>query len=182
MKGSLLLIAALIAAPPLLAGENETPQPPAAATPASPAPPSADPRVAAALKTLGYEYSLTADQDYKLVFEVGDDKRTQVAIVNSNTEIFDKAEIREVWSPALVVDDPIDAALAQRLLKANDTYKIGAWRLWPTDKDGNKPQLYVVFAAQIDANAPDSMLSAALDMVTQKSDELEKEIAKVDEH
>jgi len=35
---------------------------------------------------------------------------------------------------------------------------------------------------QIDANAPASMLSAALDMATQKADGLEKEIAKVDEH
>jgi hypothetical protein len=179
MKGTLILIAAVFTALPLLAGDNETPAAPGTSAPAAPA---ADPRVATALKALGYEYSLTADQDYKLIFEVSDDKRTQVVIVNSNTETFDKAEIREIWSPALTVDDPIDAALAQRLLKANDTYKLGAWRLWSVDRKGDKAQLYVVFAVQIDANSPSPMLSAALDMATQKADELEKEIAKVDEH
>jgi len=118
MNGTWILVPSLLAALPLLAGENETPEPPVASAPAASV---ADPRVATALKSLGYEYSLTADQDYKLIFEVSNDKRTQVVIVNSNTEIFDKAEIREIWSPALTVDDPIDAALAQRLLKANDT-------------------------------------------------------------
>jgi len=182
MKGTLILLTTLAAAPPSLAGDNESAVPPGASAPANTAAPMADPRAATALKSLGYEYSLTADQDFKLVFEVSDDKRTQVVIVNSNTEIFDKAEIREVWSPALTVDDPIDAALAQRLLKANDTFKLGAWRLLSVEEKGGKPQLFVVFAAQIDANAPASMLSAALDMVSQKADELEKEIAKVDEH
>ena len=179
MNGTWILVPSLLAALPLLAGENETPEPPVASAPAASV---ADPRVATALKSLGYEYSLTADQDYKLIFEVSNDKRTQVVIVNSNTEIFDKAEIREIWSPALTVDDPIDAALAQRLLKANDTYKLGAWRLWSVEKKVDKAQLHVVFAVQIDANAPASMLSAALDMATQKADGLEKEIAKVDEH
>ncbi|MGH8262912.1 MAG: hypothetical protein ACRET4_05505 [Steroidobacteraceae bacterium] len=182
MKGILILLTALVTVPPTQAGDIDSAEPPGASAPANTAATVPDPRVATALKSLGYEYSLTADQDFKLVFEVSDDKRTQVVIVNSNTEIFDKAEIREVWSPSLTIDDPIDAAFAQRLLKANDTYKLGAWRLWSVDKKSAKPELYVVFAAQIDANAPASMLSAALDMVSQKADELEKEIAKVDEH
>lgn len=181
MNQMLILMTALFAAHVLPAGENETPEPPSSSAPAATAA-VADPRVATVLKALGYEYSMTADQDYRLVFEVSDDKRTQVVIVNSNTEMFDKAEIREVWSPALTIDDPIDAALAQRLLRANDTYKLGAWRLWSVEKKGEKAQLYVVFAVQIDANAPAPMLSAALDIVSQKADELEKELAKDDEH
>jgi hypothetical protein len=161
------------------------PEPAAAAPPApspAPTPAGTDPRIATALKALGYTYDVTEDKDYKLVFEVSDDKRSQLVVINSNTEFYDKLEIREVWSPALLVDDPLDAELAMRLLRANDKYKLGAWRVWPADKRDGKPQVYVVFAAQIDANAPDSVLSATLDMVSHTADDLEKEVAGNDIH
>jgi len=177
---AMMAVAALVAGCTSAARQPEAAAPTPAATPA-PAPAGTDPRIATALKALGYTYDVTEDKDYKLVFEIGDDKRTQLVVINSNTEFYDKLEIREVWSPALLVEDPLDAALAMRLLRANDKYKLGAWRVWPADKSGDKPQVYVVFAAQIDANAPDSVLSATLDMVSHTADELEKEIVKSDE-
>jgi hypothetical protein len=182
MKSPLVIAAAalLAAGCASVARQPQAAAPTSAAAPAA-APPGTDPRIATALKALGYTYDVTEDKDYKLVFETGDDKRTQLVVINSNTEFYDQLEIREVWSPALLVEDPLDTALAMRLLRANDKYKLGAWRVWPADKSGDKPQVYVVFAAQIDANAPDSVLSATLDMVSHTADELEKEIAKADE-
>jgi hypothetical protein len=147
-----------------------------------PRPAHADPRVAAQLKALKYAYEITADQDYKLVFEVGDEHRTQAVVVNSNTEFYDRFEIREVWSPALTVQEPIDPALASRLLRANNTVKIGAWRIWPAAKKEGPEELYVVFAAQIDARAPKETLAATLDMVAQTADLLEKELTGKDDH
>ena len=138
--------------------------------------------MAARLKALKYNYEITADKDFKLVFEVGDEKRTQAVVINSNTETYDKYEIREVWSPALSVDEPVDAALVNRLLRANNTVKIGAWRTWPGDKKGDVQEVYIVFAAQIDANAAAEVLAATLDMVAQTADQLEKELTQKDDH
>jgi len=145
----------------------------------SPAP-AADARIAAQLKSLNFTYVVTEDGDYRLVIEIGDRKRTQLVVVNSNTEFYDKVEIREVWSTALLVNDPVDAALAGRLLKANDTLKLGAWRVWPAEENGDTAQVYIVFAAQIDASATEEMLAAALSMVAETADALEKEITVVD--
>jgi hypothetical protein len=142
--------------------------------------PAADPRIAAELKALNDKFEITDDRDYRLVFEIGDGQRTQLVIVNSNTEFFDKVEIRDVWSTALLVSAPLDAALAERLLKANDTLKLGAWRVWPAQSKGDSAQAYIVFAAQIDANASQEMLAAALAMVAQTADALEKEITGAD--
>jgi len=163
-----VLIALLVGAIPLAV---------AAQTPAPPA----DARIAAQLKSLNYKYDVTDDGDYRLVIEMSDRKRTQLVVVNSNTEVYDKVEIREVWSTALLVDEAVDAALARRLLKANDTLKLGAWRVWPADKTGDTARVYIVFAAQIDASATEEMLAAALAMVAQTADALEKEITGVDE-
>jgi len=147
-----------------------------------PRPALADARIAAQLKALKYGYEMTADQDYKLVFEVGDEHRTQAVVVNSNTEFYDKYEIREIWSPALTVSDPIDPALASRLLRANNSVKVGAWRIWPAAKNGDTQEIYVVFAAQIDARASKEVLAATLDMVAQTADQLEKELTQKDDH
>lgn len=178
--------ALLVAATAAIAATTDvaTPAPATQETPATtPAPvPTEDPRIAAQLKALSYQYAVTEDQDYRLIIQIADDKRAQTVVVNSNTEVYDKAEIREVWSIALQAVNPIEPALAERLLKANNTVKMGAWREWPGAKVGASQELYVVFAAQIDANAPQEVLAATIHLVSQTADALEKELAQKDDH
>lgn len=178
--------ALLVAATPAGAANTDaaTPAPATKEAPATAPVPVAmeDPRVAAQLKALGYQYAVTEDQDYRLIIQITDDKRAQTVVVNSNTEVYDRAEIREVWSTALKAVSPIDPALAERLLKANNTVKMGAWREWPGARVGASQEIYIVFAAQIDANAPEEVLAATIHLVSQTADALEKELAQKDEH
>ncbi len=185
----LLAGALLLAAISLIAAANEIP-PAAPATQeapaAAPAPvPAADPRIAAQLEALGYQYAMTADNDYRLIIQIAgeesQEKRAQAVVANSNTESYNKAQIREVWSIALKVASPIDPALADRLLKANNTVKMGAWREWPGEKADDKQVIYIVFAAHIDAHAPQELLEATLNLVSQTADALEKEFTHKDE-
>ncbi len=149
--------------------------------PTAPAP-MQDPRIAVQLKALSYQYAVTEDQDYRLIIQIADEKRAQTVVVNSNTEVYDQAQIREVWSIALKAVSPIEPALAERLLKANNTVKMGAWREWPGAKVGASQEIYIVFAAQIDANAPQEVLAATIHLVSQTADALEKELAQQDDH
>ena len=169
VAGALLLATAPVSA--------ATPDDPAATVPAS----REDARIAGQLKALDYQYVVTEDRDYRLIFEIGDDKRTQAVVANSNTEFYNQAELREIWSIALKVAAPIDPLLADRLLKANNNVKLGAWREWPGDKVGERQEIYIVFAAQIDAKAPNEVLDATLNLVSQTADDLEKELTQQDE-
>src|SRR4051794_2017010 len=94
---------------------------------------AADPRVKAALDQLGYKYELNSDNDYKLVpietTQVGttaDGKpkwRSNLVYVNSNVEKYGRLEIREVLAPAFLLDGPVSAELANRLLLENNSVK-----------------------------------------------------------
>jgi hypothetical protein len=171
--------ALLVAATPLVAATNTATL---GSDPSLGSDPKEDTRIATQLKELAYKYVVTEDKDYRMIIQIADDKRVQTVVANSNTEVYDKAEIREIWSIALKAVSPIDPALAERLLKANNTVKMGAWREWPGDKVGDQQDIYIVFAAQIDANAPQEVLEATLHLVSQTADALEKELAQKDEH
>ena len=55
-----------------------------------------DVRVKDALDTVGLNYEVDEDNDFKLVIEF-DDTRSQVVLVSSDTYRLDELEIREVW-------------------------------------------------------------------------------------
>ncbi len=152
----------------------------------------ADPRVKAALDQLGYKYDVDSNNDYKLIpietTQIGtsaDGKpkwRSNLVYVNSNTEKYGSLEIREVLAPAFLLDGPLTADLANRLLRENNSVKLGAWRVLIVNSGQNAGKRLVMFAAQISANSDAESLRLAIKSVILIADRMEQEITNTDDY
>jgi hypothetical protein len=120
-------------------------------TPAKKVP--ADPRVKVSLDEIGYKFEMTADNDYKLMPVKTEGERSQLVYVNSNTEKYGTLEIREVLAPAFLSNGPLSAAVANRLLRENNSVKLGSWRLVVINNGPNAGKYLAMYAAQIAADS-----------------------------
>ena len=145
--------------------------------PSSPSPSSTggDARVRTALTALGEKFVVDSDGDFKLVRNTTEG-RTQVAWVISKTSTYGTMEIREIISPAFKTGGTLSAAMAQRLLKENDKYKIGAWRIV-----GEGANQAVYYAIQLSADVDPQSLNAAIRSAVLIADAMEKEIVGTDD-
>lgn len=136
-----------------------------------------DPRVRRALEQLECPYDVDADGDFKITVRLTED-RTQLVLINSNTESFAGMEIREVYSFGYIEDREPDAQLLKWLLLENGAVKFGAWRLIES-KNG---QVGVAFAAHIAASTDAKMLDSIIDVVAAKADDFEKKTSGADDY
>ena len=154
--------------------------------------PPADPRVKAALDEIGYKYELDANNDYKLVpiqteqeGAAPDGKpkfRSQLVYVNSNTEKYGTLEIREVLSPAFLSNGPLPSDVANRLLRENNSVKLGAWRVVVLNTGPNAGKYLAMFAAQIAADSDAESLRLTIKSVILIADRMEKELTGKDDY
>lgn len=154
--------------------------------------PPADPRIKAALDEIGYKFELTDDNDYKLVpiqteqdGTTADGKpkwRSQLVYVNSNTEKYGTLEIREVLAPAFLSNGPLSAAVANRLLRENNSVKLGSWRLVVINSGANAGKYLAMYAAQIAADSDAESLRLTIKSVILIADRMEKELTGMDDY
>lgn len=137
--------------------------------------PVADTRISAALDRQGMKYEIDEDGDFRIVFPTDDDgDRTQLVIVNSNTEkIGDKLEIREIWSLGYLNDSSVPSALVKKAAKLSQNYIIGAWEVIGENR--------LAFVAKVPAVMEDDLLRIAIVNVAQKADAFEKDTLGTDE-
>ena len=156
MRPTALLFSLLLAlALPAAAHEDET----AAA--------EADPLVRAQLEALGYGFEVDADGDFKLLFDL-EEGRSQLAYVISGTEEYGALQVREVWSPAYRADgDAFPAEVANRLLQASHTGKLGAWV---------RQDDMAVLVVKVPAGATGAELDAAISYAIHVADAMEAEL------
>ncbi len=127
-----------------------------------------DARVRRILDAEGIKYSVDSDSDFKVIFEL-ENNRTQVAFINSNTERFADAEVREVWSVGLRGEGQLSATVANDLLARNHRYKVGNWE---TVQQNGK--ILAIFKVYLAANAGAKELMASLLLVLKVADEVEE--------
>lgn len=177
MKKALLFLVASLCCTTLATAQHSSEgkrTPPAAASVAS-SNTGGDSRVRSALVAINQKFMIDADGDFKLVRDTSDG-RTQVAWVLSKTNSYGTIEVREIISPAFKTGGSVSTALAIRLLKENDKYKIGAWRLV-----GEGQNQAVFYAIQISADVDAQSLNAAIKTATLVADALEKEMVGTDD-
>jgi len=134
-----------------------------------------DQRVEKILKQLGLKYKVTEDGDFKLVLATEGD-RTQVVFINSRTQTLEKMEIRQIWSPAAKFSSTPPLALSQALLEKNASFKIGSYAYEKADD-----VYFLVFHAQIPANASPEELISVMVGVAETADAAESDIMKTDD-
>lgn len=138
--------------------------------------PRPDPRIKRALDQAKLKYEVDEDGDYKLTFEL-ENKRSQLVLINSQTETFGELEIREIWALGYMSENPFSAAVANRLLDNNEITKLGAWQ---TKKLNGK--YTAVFTAKVSAVMSPEHLEMVLAAVYQNADEIEKELTGKDDY
>ncbi len=124
-----------------------------------------DERLLNALNSLSMKYSLEQET---VVFKQPVGKRTQVVYIDSKTDIFDKFEVRQVYSTIHESETPISQAILQKLLIANGKKKIGAFELLV--REG---VYFVVFTAKIPPDLDAVNLKAVIDIVATSADNAE---------
>ncbi len=135
-----------------------------------------DPRVSKALDAEKLRFEVEESGEYSVVIEWSNDAgRTQLVRIPSDTFRWQGAEYRDVYSVAFETapGKPVDAALANRMLIENNDSLLGFWA-----KQGD----VVMNIARIPADAPASMLRAAVFFVGETADDLEKEVTGKDDY
>ncbi len=100
--------------------------------------------------------------------------RKQSVFVAKNTEYYQRADVRKVWSLAMTLEQAPDSELLMRVLRQNGSTKIGSWAV--EKAEGQKYML--IFVAKLDASASHHTLAATVDYVARLTDGLEKDLAK----
>lgn len=134
-----------------------------------------DARVRAALDQLQLQYTVVSGGKFKMVFEL-EEGRTQVVLINSQTETTGKFEIREIWSPGYRSDGPLPRDVANRLLISSFEQKLGAWQTMEGESSHT-----AVFAIKLAANADAASLRGAILICVNTADTIEKELTNADE-
>lgn len=143
--------------------------------PGSLVPGGGDPRVRSALDEAGLRYVLDADEDFQLLFQLGEG-RSQVVFINSTTEKVAPFEVREVWTGAYLAKTALPKKVANLLLLDSFNQKVGAWALWP-DRSG---KVMAVFTVKIDADTPPEALASAVQAVMVVGDAMERRLSEKD--
>lgn len=131
--------------------------------------PQADPAIAAQLKALDYKYQVDADGDYKMTFDIDEEgRRSQLVFVRSAVDDYAGYKVREIWSPGYKASsDVFPSAVANRLLEASMTSKMGGW---------GKQGTAAVFIVRIPADADKDALDAAITAAFNSADQMEAEL------
>ena len=124
------------------------------------------------LDKLGFNFEIDEDGDYRMVFDLDDD-RTQLVYLRSAVEEFGSHAVREVWSPGYnATSDAFPTAVANRLLEDSQDAKLGGWV---------KQERTAMFVVKVDAKATTEQLNDAIDAATRTADAMELELTGKDE-
>lgn len=135
-----------------------------------------DARVDAVLKDLKYSYEVSRAGNAKVVMGGFDGDRTQMVVINGETEILGEFESRKVWTIASISETPLPDDKVRMLMEKNGDYKLGAWSLQMVNS-----KYGVVYTVQIPANANSRVLKGAIMAVELAGDKMERELTGKDE-
>ena len=135
-------------------------------------PGEADPGVAAALDEQGVIYSVNDEGNFVVVFQMdADEERSQRVFVVSQTSTYRNAELREIWSVAVVLNEYPDEDLMYYLLTVNSGIKVGSWAVEEFDDE-----LWILYTIKVPVDIDSAALKDLVYFVAEMCDELEAEL------
>ncbi len=132
-----------------------------------------DERLQAPLAALNLKYMFESNT---VSFKQPVGKRSQVVYIDSDTDFFDKFEVRQVYSTIHESTKPLDQNRLQQLLVASSKKKIGAFEI--IEKDGS---FFVIFTAKVSPMLDAADLKSVIDMVATVADSIEERMFMTDE-
>ncbi|WP_404310428.1 S1 family peptidase [Neorhodopirellula lusitana] len=86
---------------------------------------------------------------------------TQSVFVSKDTEYFQRADVRKIWSLVSVDKNPPSESLLMRLMRQSSATKIGGWAV---EKNGNEEYM-ILYVAKLDATASSQAVSGTIEYV-----------------
>ncbi|NJN29925.1 MAG: hypothetical protein HC824_05350 [Synechococcales cyanobacterium RM1_1_8] len=102
--------------------------------------------------------------------------RTQLVVINSDTNTVGSSEIREVWSIGYR-GSSVSAQTAMMLLTENESKVLGSWSVVKSDNN-----YFASFAVRLDADTSPQKLIEAIGISAQVADELEQRLTQKDDY
>lgn len=129
--------------------------------------PSVDAGIRAQLDALKLTYTVDADGDFQVTFEV-ENNRTQLVFVRSVTEKYGSHSIREIWSPGYrFTSGQVSQEVANRLLRHSSGIIMGGWTL---------QKEMAMFVVKVPTTAISDQLRDAMEAAALAADEIEAEL------
>ncbi len=123
------------------------------------------------LEDAGIEHLTNASGHYQVDHLLAD-KTTQAVYVAKDTEYFERADVRKIWSLVRVSKDAPTGDLMNRLLRQSSVTKIGAWAIEKNDAG----EYLVIYVAKLDATAPDEAVAGTIEYVARIAAAMSKEL------
>ncbi len=132
----------------------------------------ADPGVAAALDEQGVIYSINDEGNFVVVYQMdADEERSQRVFVVSQSSSYRNAEVREIWSVAIVLNEYPDEELLYYLLTVNSGIKVGAWAVEEFDDE-----IWILYTIKVPVDIGSAALKDLIYFTAEMCDELEAEL------
>jgi hypothetical protein len=136
-----------------------------------------DIRLKKQLDSTDINYSITKSNNFKITIQTEDsiEERTQIVIINSQTEKVANFEIREIGGIGLKLKkSSYNHELLYQVLNRNGQRKIGAWEI--TEYSSEPDYFYLRHVIKISVNISPSDLIGLVHTVAFESDRIEKEL------
>jgi len=124
------------------------------------------------LEDAGIEHKLNETGHYEVDQKLTGDK-TQKVFIAKETEYFQRADVRKIWSLVSVTKDAPDSDLMMRLLRQSAVTKIGAWAI----EKNSTGEFMVIYVAKLDATAPDEAIKGTVEYVARIANAMKTELS-----
>ena len=116
--------------------------------------------------------SINSEGNFKVVYQMeADEERSHQVFVVSRTSSFRNAEMRELWSVAVVLNEYPTQELMLKLLTTNSGIKVGAWAIENFDDE-----LWILYTIKVPVDIGSAALKDLIYFVAEMCDELEQEL------
>lgn len=119
------------------------------------------------------EYEKDDDDDYQIVMSVDDDdERTQLVVINGETDELDDTSVYVIWSKAADIED-VDSDDFEDILGKNSECTIGAWEISNEN---------LIFSVKVPTSVEADELEEIISYVAITADEMEQEYSDDDDN
>lgn len=123
------------------------------------------------LDRTGWKYDILENGNYRLVFNVGETRRTQLFYISGGTQSYECLVIREFFAPAAKVSASVNGARALELMAESHTKKMGSWEI-----HGDT----LMFTAKVSDAIDGEDLRSLMNMIVTVADEAELKLTGAD--
>ncbi len=124
------------------------------------------------LEDAGIEHTSNATGHYQVEQKLAGDK-TQTVFVAKDTEYFQRADVRKIWSLVSVGKDEPSTELMMRLLRQSAATKLGSWAV----EKNSTGEYMVIYVCKLDATAPDEAVKSSIEYVAKIAKAMSDELA-----